>query len=81
MSQDKRDILQYSDNKDNDSLARAAHKIAGAATMFGFVELSQSALELEQVIKLEEIDVVEELAHCLLDEISLIQQSNKIKSD
>lgn len=81
LSQDKRDILQYSDNKDNDSLARAAHKIAGAATMFGFVELSQSALELEQVIKLEEIDVVEELAHCLLDEISLIQQSNKIKSD
>lgn len=81
LSQDKRDILQYSDKKDNDSLARAAHKIAGAATMFGFVELSQSALELEHGIKLNEINAVEELTHCLLDEISLIQQSNKIKSD
>tara|TARA_R110001583_G_scaffold180642_1_gene337777 strand:+ start:258 stop:3098 length:2841 start_codon:yes stop_codon:yes gene_type:complete len=80
LSQDKLDILQYSDDNDNDNLARAAHKIAGAAKMFGFVELSQSALELERGIKLKQIDTVEDLTHCLLDEINVIQHINKISS-
>ncbi len=79
LSQDKLDILQYSE--DNDNLARAAHKIAGAAKMFGFAELSQSAITLERAIKCQHIDVVEELAHCLLDEISSVQNTNKVNSD
>ena len=74
---DKLDILQYSDN---DSLAKAAHKIAGAAKMFGFVELAQSALELERGIKLKQIDTIEDLTHCLLDEINVLQHINKISS-
>ena len=79
--QDKLDILHYSDNEDYESLARAAHKIAGAAEMFGFGELSQSALELERGIKVKSIDAIEDLAHCLLDEISLVEHINKINSD
>jgi signal transduction histidine kinase/CheY-like chemotaxis protein/HPt (histidine-containing phosphotransfer) domain-containing protein len=77
LSQNKLDILQYSDNGNNESLARAAHKIAGAAELFGFVELSQSALELERSIKLKQIDAVEDLAHCLLDEIKVVQHMSK----
>jgi HPt (histidine-containing phosphotransfer) domain-containing protein len=73
--------LQYSGSKYLDSLASAAHKIAGAAKMFGFAELSQSAFELEHAIKRKHIDVVEDLVHCLLDEISLIQHTNKMNSD
>jgi HPt (histidine-containing phosphotransfer) domain-containing protein len=78
LSQDKLNILQYSDDNGKDSLARAAHKIAGAAKMFGFAELSQSALELERGIKLKQIDTVEDLTHCLLDEINVVQHTNKI---
>ncbi|MBL4821981.1 MAG: response regulator [Colwellia sp.] len=81
LSEDKLAILQYSGSKYLDSLASAAHKIAGAAKMFGFAELSQSAFELEHAIKRKHIDVVEDLVHCLLDEISLIQHTNKMNSD
>ena len=75
LAQDKLDISQHINAKDYHSLSRAAHKIAGAAKMFGFTELSQSALELEHEIKLEHIDVVEDLTHCLLDEINLVQHT------
>ena len=81
LSQDKLAILQYSGSKYFDRLASAAHKIAGAAKMFGFTELSQSAFEVEHAIKRKHIDVVEDLVHCLLDEISLIQHTNKMNSD
>jgi signal transduction histidine kinase/CheY-like chemotaxis protein len=76
LSQDKIDILQY--NKDNNGLARMAHKIAGAAKMFGFTELSQSALELEQGIKLQKTDMIEDLVDCLLDEINSIQLTSAV---
>ena len=51
LSQDKADILRYSNNHEYEHLSRISHKISGAAQMFGFVELSQSAAELEQAIK------------------------------
>lgn len=81
LTQDKLDVLQYSENEESDRLARAAHKIAGAAKMFGFAELSQSALELEHGIKFKNIDVVGDLVHCLLDEINVAQYTNKVKGD
>jgi CheY-like chemotaxis protein len=81
LSQDKLDVLHYSESEDSDSLARAAHKIAGAAKMFGFGELSQSAFEVEYAIKRKHFDTLEDLVHCLLDEISLIQHTNKVNSD
>jgi len=81
LSQDKLDALHYSESEDHDSLARAAHKIAGAAKMFGFGELSQSAFEVEYAIKNKHFDTIEDLVHCLLDEISLIQHTNKVNGD
>lgn len=78
LSKDKQDLLRYSDSHDNENLARTAHKIAGAAKMFGFDELSQSAIELESVIKKKLLDAVEDLTHCLLDEITFVQHKNKM---
>jgi CheY-like chemotaxis protein/HPt (histidine-containing phosphotransfer) domain-containing protein len=77
LSQDRLDILKYDDVKDKHHLARAAHKIAGAAKMFGFAELSQSALELEHGVNVKGSDAIEDLVHCLVDEISLIQYTDK----
>ena len=76
LSQEKLDIVKYNDDKDLHHLARTAHKIAGAAKMFGFAELSQSAIELERVINLKHTDAIEDLVHCLLDEINLIQYTD-----
>jgi signal transduction histidine kinase/DNA-binding NarL/FixJ family response regulator len=81
LSQDKQDVLQYSDTGDNGSLVRTTHKIAGAAKMFGFAELSQSAFELECAIKKGDICIIDDLTHCLLDEISLIQRKNKMDTN
>ena len=81
LSQDKQDVLQYSDTGDNESLVRTTHKIAGAAKMFGFAELSQSAFELECAIKKGDICIIDDLTHCLLDEISLIQRKNKMDTN
>ena len=80
LSQDKLDIIQHCENEESDRLARAAHKIAGAAKMFGYAELSQSALELEHGIKFKNDDVVEDLVHCLLDEINVAQRIHNIKT-
>ena len=53
-------------------------KIAGAAKMFGFAELAQSAIELENAIKQQQLTMVAELTDCLLDEINVAQhQHNK----
>jgi len=79
--QDKQDLIRFSESHDNNNLARASHKIAGAAKMFGFAELSQSALELETAIKQENSHVIDDLTHCLLDEITLIQRNNKVDID
>lgn len=76
LSQDKQDLLRASNHHDTESLARAAHKISGAAKMFGFAELSQSATELECAIKKQKIDAIDDLTHCLVDEITWVQHKN-----
>lgn len=81
LSQDKHDLLHYSDNHDNENLARAAHKIAGAANMFGFAELSQSATELENAIKKLHLNMVKDLTYCLLDEINSVQYGKKTNAN
>jgi HPt (histidine-containing phosphotransfer) domain-containing protein len=79
LSNDKRDLVFYSDNDDLKNIASLAHRLAGAAQMFGFVELNQAAQELEAIIKKESmIDkanhlITSELIHCLVDEITLIE--------
>ncbi len=81
LSQDKQELIHYSDTGDNEKLARLAHKIAGAAKMFGFAELSQSAIELESAIKRHNMDIVGDLAHCLIDEVTSVQRQNNEDTD
>lgn len=75
LSKDKQALLKYHTDNNYEALSRAAHKISGAAQMFGFIEISQSAAELESAIKKEQLDSVDELTHCLLDEINVIQHT------
>ncbi len=80
LSNDKEDLLLYSENNDIKKIAFLAHRLAGAAQMFGFVELNQAAKELDTTINKESITdkperlLIGELTHCLVDEINLIEQ-------
>ena len=80
LSKDKEALVRYSDNGDIKKIASLAHQLAGAAQMFGFVELNQAAKELETIIKKESMkdkqtnDLISELTHCLVDEINFIEQ-------
>jgi len=74
LTKDHLDILTYSEQLDYARLARVVHKLAGAATMFGFSELSQSASELETAIKKQQNEKIKDLSYCLLDEIKLVQK-------
>ncbi len=77
---DKQELELYSDNEDSEKLGKVAHRLAGAAQMFGFTELNQAAKELESIIKKETVKekpnyhLISELTHCLVDEINLIEQ-------
>lgn len=79
LSNDKQELIFYSEHHDIESIASLAHRLAGAAQMFGFVELNQAAKELEAIINIELIKgkpnnlLISELTHCLVDEISLIE--------
>ena len=76
LSKDKQEVLRYSNSHNYIALAQTAHKISGAAQMFGFSEISQSAAELEIAIKKHNITIVDDLTHCLLDEITLVQHNH-----
>ncbi len=71
LSKDSQDVLTYSEQHDYVRLARVVHKLAGAAKMFGFAELSQSAIELEIAIKKQQYEKIDDLSYCLLDELNL----------
>lgn len=73
--QDREEISVYLEQHDHENLASVAHKLSGAAQMFGFAELSQSAQALETVIKARQYEKVTDLTHCLLDELSIVQIS------
>lgn len=80
LSKDKRDLVLYSNNDDIKNISSLAHRLSGAAQMFGFVELNQAAQALETIIKRESTaenpnhSIISELIHCLVDEINLIEQ-------
>lgn len=78
LPQIKEEMLHYRYHHDIVNLAKSTHKIAGAAQMFGFSELSQSAAELEQAIKKQNTMAIDDLTHCLLDEITFVQHQNKL---
>ncbi|WP_157443040.1 ATP-binding protein [Colwellia piezophila] len=80
LSQVKRELILYNEQVNLDKLTQVAHSLAGAAQMFGFIELNQAAQELERIIKQELIAdnanhvLISDLNHCLVDEINLIEQ-------
>ncbi|MGL1957147.1 MAG: ATP-binding protein [Colwellia sp.] len=79
LTTDKKNIIDYQVSGDTENLAKASHRLAGAAQMFGFIEIAQSAAELESALKQHKTELVEDLTHCLLDEISLIEKLNQEK--
>jgi len=80
LSNDKRDLVFYSDSNDVEAVAALAHRLAGAAQMFGFIEINQAATELDIIIKRAVMTnkpehlLIDELTHCLIDEINLIER-------
>lgn len=80
VQQDKEKLALYSECFDMKGLTSVAHRLSGAAQMFGFTELSQAAKELENTLKSESLMdepnqlLINDLTHCLSDEINLIQQ-------
>ncbi|MCP4987985.1 MAG: response regulator [Colwellia sp.] len=80
IGKDKQELEYYCNNEDTKNLAQVAHRLAGAAQMFGFIELNQAAKELETTIKRAATasepnqHLISELTHCLLDEINVIEQ-------
>jgi len=75
LKQDSQGISTYLAQQDYQNLARLSHKLSGAAKMFGFVEVSQSATEVELAIKKQQYNIVPDLTDCLLDELNLLLHS------
>ncbi len=69
---EQQDLILHIKNNDLKKLAELAHRIAGAAQMFGFRLVSASAIKLEQDIKLEVSEIINESAQNLLNEIDQV---------
>jgi HPt (histidine-containing phosphotransfer) domain-containing protein len=59
-------------NNELDKLARLAHRIAGAAQMFGFSLVSVSAIKLEKSINTGNSQQISDAAQCLLNDIDQV---------
>ena len=66
---EQQDLVLHINNKDFDKLAKLSHRIAGAAQMFGFADLSLYAIGLETAIKNNHSDSINEHTPKLLNEI------------
>ena len=69
---EQQDLILHINNDDLEKLAQLAHRIAGAAQMFGFAELSKYALELEMIIKKKQTKFVNAYTQDLLNEIDQV---------
>ena len=69
---EQQDLILHINNNDLEKLARLSHRIAGAAQMFGFAELSKYALQLEMVIKKEQNQNISDYTQDLLNEIDQV---------
>lgn len=69
---EQQDLILHINNDDLDKLAKLAHRIAGAAQMFGFSELSKYALALETTIKKKQTKFVHAYTQDLLNEIDQV---------
>ena len=66
---EQQDLVLHINNNDFDKLAKLSHRIAGAAQMFGFADLSKFALALETAIKKQQSASINDLTQKLLNEI------------
>ncbi|ARD45315.1 response regulator [Colwellia sp. PAMC 21821] len=66
---EQQDLVLHINNKNFDELARLSHRIAGAAQMFGFADLSTYAIGLETAIKNSNSARIDEYTQKLLNEI------------
>lgn len=66
---EQQDLILHINNEDLEKLARLSHRIAGAAQMFGFADLSTYALQLEMVINKKQTHIINAHAQDLLNEI------------
>ncbi|SEL45204.1 Signal transduction histidine kinase [Colwellia chukchiensis] len=69
---EQQDLILHINNSAWQKLANLAHRIAGAAQMFGFAELSQHALSLEMAIKNNETLTINNHTQQLLNEIDQV---------
>jgi len=69
---EQQDLVLHINNNDFDKLAKLSHRIAGAAQMFGFADLSQFAIKLETVIKKNQSAVIHDHTQKLLNEIDQV---------
>ena len=69
---EQQDLILHINNDDIEKLARLSHRIAGAAQMFGFADLSKYALQLEMAIKNDQTNIVNAHAQDLLNEIDQV---------
>ena len=69
---EQQDLLLLLKNNDLEKLSQLAHRIAGAAQMFGFSLLSEKSIKLESIIKANEVEQVNDIAQRMLNEIDQV---------
>jgi signal transduction histidine kinase/DNA-binding response OmpR family regulator len=69
---EQQDLILHINNDDLEQLTRLSHRIAGAAQMFGFADLSKYAIQLEMVIKKQQTNIINAHAQDLLNEIDQV---------
>jgi signal transduction histidine kinase/CheY-like chemotaxis protein len=69
---EQQDLILHIKNNELTKLAKLAHRIAGAAQMFGFSLVSVSAIKLEKHIKTGSSELISDSAQNLLNEIDQV---------
>jgi signal transduction histidine kinase/CheY-like chemotaxis protein/HPt (histidine-containing phosphotransfer) domain-containing protein len=69
---EQQDLILHINNNELEKLACLAHRIAGAAQMFGFSLVSVSAIKLEKSIKTASYQQINDAAQSLLNEIDQV---------
>jgi len=69
---EQQDLILHIKNNELDKLARLAHRIAGAAQMFGFSLVSVSAIKLEKNISTGNSQKISDAAQSLLNDIDQV---------
>ncbi len=69
---EQQDLVLHINNSDFEKLGQLSHRIAGAAQMFGFADLSKFAIQLEVVIKEKQTTTINEHTQKLLNEIDQV---------